>query len=430
MNHRLTALINSPWRIADSVKDSLMAMLLAEMKSNGVSAVRTEQHKSGFHGKVHSEAMPYVNAERETWAYDYYPVKIGSVAVIPVMNIITQEDYFWGIPGTKTIGSWYMKAANDAEIKSIIELSNSPGGQVLGTNELATLKASIKKPITTVSEGLVCSAAYELAVTSREIFATSENVIAGSVGVMLTYVDFSKMYAEAGITVRDIYATTSPLKNNPSRQAEKGNDKAYQDELLNPSDDVFMRFVQEYRPQVKPEALNGQAVLAQKGVELGLLDGIKSFAEVLEIQGKSTTNPAKHNLKSNTQMKHLWVAVLSLFGVAAATKTDGTEKTEQELANEAHALVSALQGQLATAKSDLATAKSDLTAEKTAHETTKASLTEANEKVTAFEKLPPVERSQARKEGADPTPEVSQKAPELVAAEAEIDAFMKESGYA
>jgi len=424
MDHRLAALINSHWYLSQTAHDTVMAMLMAALKTPTPQALRSEANTANFHGKINAQATPYVNAERETWLYDSYPVKIGSTVVIPIMGVITQDDYFWGVPGTKTIASWYAKANADDTVTNIIELINSPGGQVFGTNELASLKSQISKPIITSVEGMACSAAYYIASTSGKIYATSPNVIVGSVGTMTTFVSFAKYFEGLGITVRDIYASTSPDKNNPSRQAEKGNDKPYQTEILDPMDAEFMAFVVEQRPGIDPEALKGKAVTAKEGLKLGLIDGITDLSSLLSgSTPPSSTNSSainSQNPQTNT-MKHLWMAIISLFGMVEPAKADGTEKTEAELATEAHTHVKQLQAQLTTANAALATKQAELTTVQGELTTAKAALADANTKIAAYEKLPQVIRSQARQQGNDPIPPIEEKDPEVEAAYNELN---------
>lgn len=425
MDHRLANLINSHWYLNETAHDTVMAMLMAALKTPTPHALRREANAANFHGKINAQATPYVNAEHETWLYDSYPVKIGSTVVIPIMGVITQDDYFWGVPGTKTIASWYAKADADPTVSSIIELMNSPGGQVFGTNELATLKTKLSKPVKTLVEGLAASAGYYIAATSGKVWATSPNAIVGSIGVMTTFVSFAKYFEGMGITVRDIYADTSPDKNNPTRQAQQGNDKAYKQEVLNPMDAEFMAFVKQHRPGIAAEALTGAAYTATQAIGLGLIDGITDLSSLLSgSTPPSSTNSSSinsQNPQTNT-MKHLWMAIISLFGMVEPAKADGTEKTEAELATEAHTHVKQLQAQLTTANAALATKQAELTTVQGELTTANAALAAANTKISAYENLPQVIRSQARQEGTDPTPPSEKKDPEVEAAYQELNA--------
>lgn len=419
MDYRLSNLINATWYLNENAHDTVLATLLAAVKLPSPALLRSEANASNYHIKQGIEATPYTNNERETWLYDAYPVKVGSTVIIPVMGVITQDDYFWGVPGTKTIASWYAKADADPTVTRIIELINSPGGQVFGTNELATLKTHLNKPVETIIEGMGCSAAYYIAATSGSIVATSPNVIVGSVGTMTTFVSFANYFEEMGITVRDIYASTSPDKNNPSRQAQKGNDKPYQTEILDPMDAEFMAFVAEHRHGIDPEALKGKAVTAKEALKLGLIDGIRSLSEVINSNTTPSTNTQTN--QTPTTMKHLWMSLLSIFGMVEPAKADGTEKTEADLAHEAHAHVQTLKAQLATAQSSLTAKQTELATLQGELTTAKTALTEANTKLAAFEKLPTVTRSNARQEGTDPAATTEEQDPEVVAAYNELN---------
>lgn len=125
-------------------------------------------------------------------------------------------------------------------------------------------------------------------------------------------------------------------------------------------------------------------------------------------------------------MKHLWVAVLSLFGVASATKADGTEKTESELANEAHALVKTLQGEVATLKASLTQKEGELSNEKAAHQASKEELAKVQGRVVALEKGTELgQRSSARQEQSDKVDDPEQDA-EVKAAYDHVNAYFDE----
>lgn len=270
----------------------------------------------------------------EDWYYDYLPLKInGDVVVIPVMGAIMQEDYC-GSPGTKTIQSWYEKAANDPEVKGIIELCNSGGGSVFGTHELAQYKVNYPKPILTLCEGLCCSAMEYIAAGSKYRMATSPNCIWGSVGVMTTFVDFKEYYKNEGIDVIDLYSKTSPKKNEAYRQASDKKDfRGYTDGVLFKLDTSFMDFVKVQLPNISEEALQGADYTTSDAIKNGLCDGMGTFQDaynkVIQMASEASSNNNTPNKMEKKTVKMSAIVAKVMTYVGAAEIVDDVSETDE-----------------------------------------------------------------------------------------------------
>lgn len=289
---------------------------------------------------------PYVS-ERETWYYNSFPIKMGEVLLIPVLDAIMHEDYC-GTAGTKTIQGWYAKAKNDDSIKAIIELKNSPGGDVIGTRTLADYKSNYPKPIVGLTEGLECSAAAYIGATDAYKFALSKDCIFGSCGVMTTFVDWSAWYEAEGVKVIDLYSKGSPLKNDAYRQALKGDYKGYTDGILFKFDSNFMEFMQENRPKISQKALKGADFLSEDAISNGLIDAIGTFEDAYNKALELANSDFKTNKQSKTMAKKLVTlqfeegslgakaaALLAVKGEAKTTPEEETvEETEEETVEE------------------------------------------------------------------------------------------------
>lgn len=261
-------------------------------------------------------AEPYIS-ERESWYYDNFPMKMGEILMIPIVGAISQEDYC-GTAGTNTVTGWYNKAANDSSIKAIIELKNTPGGEVFGTRALAEAKLRVGKTIVGLTQGLEASAGLYIGATDNYKFAISDDCIVGSCGVMTTFQDWSAWYAKNGIVVTDLYSKDSPLKNDAYRKALKGDFKGYTDGMLFKLDQSFMSFMQQHRPGVSAEALKGAEFLSKDAIEAGLIDEIGSFQDAYSFTQEAIKNPSIIT-KSNTTMAKKTVKISGLLASIAHT---------------------------------------------------------------------------------------------------------------
>lgn len=231
----------------------------------------------------------------KNYYYDNPPFVLDGVLVIPIYDAIMQYDYC-GSAGTTTIQSWYEAAKKNSKIKGVIELMNSGGGAVLGTRELSKYKLSYPKPTLTLIEGMGCSAAQYIACASKQIWATSDSCIVGSVGVMTSFKNYKKYYAKMGINVFELYSKTSPKKNEASRLASEGDMSAYTDGILFELDKTFMDFVKQTRPGVTQNVLDGADMLALQGIKEGLVDKIGTLQEAVF----SITNNNDTTMKSKS----------------------------------------------------------------------------------------------------------------------------------
>ncbi|MDR6196163.1 S49 family peptidase [Siphonobacter sp. SORGH_AS_0500] len=306
-------------------------------------------------------ATPYL---KDSGNYDYEPLKIGSTLVIPIQGAVMQNDVCWSA-GTKTIEAWYQMGFQDPEITSFLEVMNTPGGSVFGTEELARSKRKIRatKPIYTLIEGLGCSAGIYIAVSSTKIWATSNNVIVGSVGVYTTYRDYSEYYSKMGVKIIEIYSETSPGKNKGSRDAKDGKPETLSKGELFQLDKNFMEFVKEDRPSITERVKDGFEFTAREGIAEGLIDQIGSFDEclaALQSSASGTTKLAPQN--SNKSMKNALITALGWAGIATTATSD-----EQVGIEELTTLKAKLQGiaQLETDKTDLKAQVTKLEGEKT-----------------------------------------------------------------
>ncbi|MSO71423.1 MAG: signal peptide peptidase SppA [Alphaproteobacteria bacterium] len=108
-----------------------------------------------------------------------------------------------------------LAAAEDPKVAAILVAINSPGGTVVGGEDLyrTLLKVGEKKPVVASLGTMATSAAYMTAIAAERIFAR-EGSITGSIGVILQTTEFTGLMAKLGIVAESI--KSSPLKAQPS----------------------------------------------------------------------------------------------------------------------------------------------------------------------------------------------------------------------
>ena len=174
---------------------------------------------------------------------------------------------------------------NTANVAGVIIDADTPGGQVAGTASFAdsiAACAKVKPVIGFVDDGICASAGYWFISACTEIYLCQSTAQVGSVGVYCTVADWYAYYASQGLPVKDVYAPGSEDKNLDYRESVAGNDdllKAELEVLRN----AFVSAVKINRKgkMVGTDWATGKMYFPAEAQSLGLIDGVKSFDQVV-----------------------------------------------------------------------------------------------------------------------------------------------------
>jgi signal peptide peptidase SppA len=155
-----------------------------------------------------------LEAQLEYWAARMQPRASGDVAVIPILGTITQRGSWFGA-STEGTANALRNALADGSRAIVLEI-DSPGGEVYGVDELATLIRASRggKPIVAVANALAASAAYYIASQADELLVTPSGEV-GSIGVYGGHEDWSGALDQMGIVVTLISAGEGKVDGNP-----------------------------------------------------------------------------------------------------------------------------------------------------------------------------------------------------------------------
>ncbi|OHX67362.1 S49 family peptidase [Flammeovirga pacifica] len=274
-------------------------------------------------------------------------------AVINIIGALTQYST-WCSPGMDYYGQLIQQFDNDEEVDSIILYIDSPGGSAMGTEKLAKIIQNTSKPIVSVVGGMCCSAAYWLASSSDEILAETETTLFGSIGTMVSFMDFKEYFAKQGIKSVELYATKSTDKNKDFADAANGNPESLIQNFLDPINAVFHAHVSSNR-ELEEKAYTGKTYTYLSAKNAGLVDGIGGVKEAINVASQ-----INNNRKIEADMKFL-DKVKAAVGVEAPVETiaQSLEQTAQDYDNQvsqltqerdtAQSRITELEGQLATA---------------------------------------------------------------------------------
>jgi len=262
----------------------------------------------------HDRPVTMIVGDGGTKRFDYLSDAViphGTIAIVPFRGVLTKDDQDCGPMGMENKGALVERLGSDANVSAIILDIDSPGGEASYMESLGQiiLEAGRQKPVLAYFNGMAASAAYYVASGAKEIYASEKTDIVGSIGVMLTLVDMSAALEAEGIKLVEIYAPGSEDKNASYRAALEGDFEPIQKQLLTPYRDAFVGFVKAARPNISESVFSGKVYPASEAIGLGLVDGIKSFNQVVarakELAAATNIQINQSNQTDQTDMKNI-----------------------------------------------------------------------------------------------------------------------------
>lgn len=234
-------------------------------------------------------------------------VRGDGIAVIPVSGYLTRRPYWRGDRASyEWIGARVQEAADRADVRGIVLEVDTRGGQVNGTEELASLIRGVRaeRPISAFVLGQASSAGYWIASAASRVVVGRTSMV-GSVGVIWTFIDWSKYDAEHGIQEITIVSSQSPDKAlDPATKHGRDRVQATCDQLAG----VFVADVAANR-RVSEETVvadfgQGWVLVGEEAVTAGMADRVGTFedaiTEVSDLENDfGTTTPAAAGEEEN-----------------------------------------------------------------------------------------------------------------------------------
>lgn len=263
----IEAVLANPWAITDDGMELVASVASREHEYAGGNLEALEA-KLG---------RPLNNTQRMT-------VRDGGVAMLPIQgplfgkaNMMTQLS---GATSYDVLATDLNAALADPQVKSIVAVINSPGGQVDGASELSAMIKSArgKKPMVAFVEGQMCSAALWIGSAFDSITAVDTAQI-GSLGVQM---GMRQAAPKAGEKSYTFISSISPLKNaSPDTEAGATAIKKVVDDLGM----VFADAVAANRGQATDRVLEnygkGAVMVASDALARGMIDSIGTLEGVV-----------------------------------------------------------------------------------------------------------------------------------------------------
>ena len=239
------------------------------------------------HGRIEATA----SQEEIATAQSSLRVERG-IAIINIRGSLFQYNdlwsWFFGGSTYESIEVQFRAALQSPEVKSILFDVNSPGGEVDGCNELATLiyKARGTKPSLAYVMGYGASAAYELA-SSASVIVTAPDAMLGSIGVKTVLYDTTAAMEQDGVVKYDIVSSQSPYKVvDPASKESRDRVQA----IIDDTAAVFVKSVAQHRGVTEDQVLEnfgkGDCFVGSLACDAGLADYVDTLENTLAFMAK------------------------------------------------------------------------------------------------------------------------------------------------
>ena len=215
----------------------------------------------------------------------------GGVAVIDVVGPLSKgEDLYNWFFSTLTygqLGEQVGQARREARVRSVLLRIDSPGGTVAGVSDLceAVLACRREKPVVAAISDLGASCAYQVASCATRVFCDRDGW-SGSIGVFVVIDDVSRMFQDAGWSVRVFSTERDAYKGAGVTGTAVTTEQA--DDYQRMVDDLggeMIRAIYEARPALRTAGMklpDGRVYLAEDAFSKGLIDAVAPWNEVLE----------------------------------------------------------------------------------------------------------------------------------------------------
>ena len=203
-----------------------------------------------------------------------FDTKDAPIGVVEVNGVIMKS---------KDIVDQLHGAEKDKEIKAIILRINSPGGAVGPTQEIyeEILRIDKDKPVYSSMGSIAASGGYYVAAATRKIFANA-GTLTGSIGVIMQFMDMSKLYEWAKVSPETIKAGRYKDVGSPSR-AMTMEERELLNAMISKVHDQFKRDIGNIRKKKIVGDLNdhaqGQIFSGEEALERGLVDELAGLWE-------------------------------------------------------------------------------------------------------------------------------------------------------
>ena len=173
------------------------------------------------------------------------------------------------------------RASNDASIKGVLFVIDSPGGAVAPSVEIAYAikELSMKKPVVAYASGTIASGSYYASIWADKIIANPGSIV-GSIGVIMQGFEASKLLENLGISSQTIKAGKYKESGTFTRKWTNDEEQELQS-VINSTYNMFISDVADARKlDIKKHTSFADAKIftAHQAKDVGLVDEVATLS--------------------------------------------------------------------------------------------------------------------------------------------------------
>ncbi len=173
------------------------------------------------------------------------------------------------------------RASNDASIKGVLFVIDSPGGAVAPSVEIAYAikELSMKKPVVAYASGTIASGSYYASIWADKIIANPGSIV-GSIGVIMQGFEASKLLENIGISSQTIKAGKYKESGTFTRKWTNDEEQELQS-VINSTYNMFISDVADARKlDIKKHTSFADAKIftAHQAKDVGLVDEVATLS--------------------------------------------------------------------------------------------------------------------------------------------------------
>jgi signal peptide peptidase SppA len=235
--HRIAhQFFNRPLLLQRASAETISEFLLTRIGAGGAVSLGEDdsgESRQSFRPSDNADGTREYHAPRASRFYGDYPVDPnsngrpkpyrrtpnGKALITQVGEFVNRGAYVGASSGLISYEGFkyqMLTAADDERTKHIVIDQESPGGEAIGAFEAADVVRQVAalKPVTTIVNGMSCSAAYAIASASTNVVTIPTGLL-GSIGVVMLHLDFSKYLQQEGVKPTFIFAGDHKVDGNP-----------------------------------------------------------------------------------------------------------------------------------------------------------------------------------------------------------------------
>lgn len=272
MNNRVLAAIRSqPWAIMPEYLDAIEAIALRALDNPAIVTIEGDGHQQRMAEAIAEMGAPMPGTRSVAIRQGVASIPLFG-PIFPRANTMTEMS---GATSLATLAADLRKAEASPDVRNILIVADSPGGQITDVRAFAALIAGASKPVTVFVSGMCCSAAYHICSQASEIIADPFALV-GSIGIAIAGSVQEAPDSNGNRAVTIVSSNAVDKRLDLSTDEGQGKVRA----MLDGIEEVFLADVARGRgvpvSTVKQNFGRGGTMSARQAKEAGMIDRVEA----------------------------------------------------------------------------------------------------------------------------------------------------------